>query len=121
MGLRTRGLQVRRLRHNEPDQCHGAGAVESLIHADVYRTGTLAEVVELALAELVEEGAIALIEWGELAAAALGDDALDVTLTVPDGGGASDRTLSISGRGRWAGRSDEVARGLAPVSEEATP
>jgi tRNA threonylcarbamoyladenosine biosynthesis protein TsaE len=102
-------------------QCHGAGAVETLIHADVYRTGTIGEVVELALAELVEEGAIALIEWGDLAAAALGHDALDITLTLPDSGALSQRTLSISGRGRWAGRSDEVARALAPISEEATP
>ena len=65
-------------------RCRDAGAVETLIHADVYRTGTIAEVVELALAELVEEGAIALIEWGDLAAAALGDDALEITFTLPD-------------------------------------
>jgi len=105
-------------------ECHGAGAVETLIHADVYRTGTIGEVVELALAELVEEGAIALIEWGDLAAAALGDDALDITLTLPDNAGDTDtlshRTLSISGRGRWAGRADEVARALAAISEQAT-
>jgi tRNA threonylcarbamoyladenosine biosynthesis protein TsaE len=125
-------------------ECHGAGAVETLIHADVYRTGTIGEVVELALAELVEEGAIALIEWGDLAAAALGDDALDITLTLPDSAGTdtagtdtagtdtagtdtsdtdslSYRTLTISGRGRWSERSDEVARALAPVAEEANP
>ena len=52
----------------------------TLIHADVYRTGGLGEVVELALAELVEERAIALVEWGELAAPALGDDALEILL-----------------------------------------
>ena len=97
-------------------RCHGAGAVETLIHADVYRTGTVGEVVELALAELVEEGAIALIEWGDLAAAALGDDALDVTLTLPDTGALTYRVIRISGRGRWTGRSDEVARALSPAS-----
>ena len=97
-------------------RCHGAGAVETLIHADVYRTGTVGEVIELALAELVEEGAIALIEWGDLAAHALGDDALDVTLTQPDSAALSHRSLSISGRGRWAGRSDEVARALSAAS-----
>jgi tRNA threonylcarbamoyladenosine biosynthesis protein TsaE len=102
-------------------ECPGAGPVETLIHADVYRTGTIGEVIELALAELVEEGAIALIEWGELAAAALGDDALDITLTLPEGAAPSHRTLSISGRGRWAGRSDEVARELAPTSAQAAP
>jgi tRNA threonylcarbamoyladenosine biosynthesis protein TsaE len=104
-------------------RCHGAagagagaGAVETLIHADVYRTGSAGEVVELALAELVEESAIALIEWGDLAAAALGDDALDVTLTLSDTGDLSHRTLSISGRGRWSGRADEVARALSSTS-----
>jgi tRNA threonylcarbamoyladenosine biosynthesis protein TsaE len=97
-------------------RCHGAGAVETLIHADVYRTGSAGEVVELALAELVEEGAIALIEWGDLAAAALGDDALDVTLTLSDTGDLSHRTLSIGGRGRWSGRSDEVAAALSSAS-----
>jgi tRNA threonylcarbamoyladenosine biosynthesis protein TsaE len=113
-------------------RCRDAGAVETLIHADVYRTGTIAEVVELALAELVEEGAIALIEWGDLAAAALGDDALDITLTLPDAApdaaddSADDaalarRTLTINGRGRWTGRADEVARALAPTSERAAP
>ena len=45
-----------------------------LIHADVYRTGSLDEVADLALAELVEEDAVALVEWGELAAPALGDE-----------------------------------------------
>jgi tRNA threonylcarbamoyladenosine biosynthesis protein TsaE len=101
-------------------RCHGAGAVETLIHADVYRTGSAGEVVELALAELVEEGAIALIEWGDLAAAALGDDALDVTLTLSDTADLSHRTLSISGRGRWSGRSDEVAAALSTATTTAT-
>jgi tRNA A37 threonylcarbamoyladenosine biosynthesis protein TsaE len=78
-------------------------------------------VVELALAELVEEGAIALIEWGDLAAAALGDDALDITLTLSDTADLSHRILSISGRGRWSGRSDEVARALSPASARVTP
>jgi tRNA threonylcarbamoyladenosine biosynthesis protein TsaE len=104
-------------------RCHGGagtGAVETLIHADVYRTGSAGEVVELALAELVEESAIALIEWGDLAAAALGDDALDVTLTLSDTGDLWHRTLSINGRGRWSGRSDEVARALSPGSARVT-
>ena len=77
--------------------------------------------VELALAELVEENAIALIEWGDLAAAALGDDALDITLTLSDTADLSHRTLRISGRGRWTGRSDEVARALSPASAREAP
>ena len=65
----------------------GAGSqgtgVRHLIHADVYRTGSLDEVVDLALAELVEESAVALVEWGDLAAPALGPSALEVTLAAP--------------------------------------
>ena len=61
-------------------RCGRASAVRQLIHADVYRTASLDEVVDLALAELVEEDAVALVEWGDLAAPALGESALEVTL-----------------------------------------
>ena len=63
-------------------RCGDDAVVETLIHADVYRTGTIGEVVELALAELVEERAIALVEWGDMAAPAFGEDALEVTLAL---------------------------------------
>jgi tRNA threonylcarbamoyladenosine biosynthesis protein TsaE len=106
----------------------GTGGVETLIHADVYRTGSVGEVAELALAELVEERAIALVEWGDLAAPALSDDALEVTLEWPESsdatsdaaddtsdapsGSAERRTIRIRGRGRWSERADDVARAL---------
>jgi tRNA threonylcarbamoyladenosine biosynthesis protein TsaE len=97
-------------------RCANEAPVDTLIHADVYRTGGLNEVVELGLAELVEESAVALIEWGELAAPALGEDALDVLLEVPAGDEADRRTMTISGRGRWSGRADDVADALRPYS-----
>ncbi len=92
-----------------------ASPIELLIHADVYRTGSLGEVVELALSELVEERAVALVEWGDMAAPALGDDVLEVTLAQPEAPSAptaEGRTISITGRGGWAARADEVARVL---------
>jgi tRNA threonylcarbamoyladenosine biosynthesis protein TsaE len=86
--------------------CGEGSPVGVLIHADVYRTGSLNEVVDLALAELVEEDAVALVEWGELAAPALGDSALEITLVAPDPVGHPDRrVLTLVGRGRWAERS----------------
>jgi tRNA threonylcarbamoyladenosine biosynthesis protein TsaE len=94
-------------------RCAESAPVATLIHADVYRTGGLGEVVELALAELVEERAIALVEWGELAAPALGDDALDVVLEVGNDLEPDARTISITGRGRWSGRAEEVGRALS--------
>jgi tRNA threonylcarbamoyladenosine biosynthesis protein TsaE len=98
-------------------RCGEHSPVGVLIHADVYRTGSLDEVADLALAELVEEDAVALVEWGELAAPALGESALEVTLVAPDPVGAPERrVLTLVGRGRWAGRSDEAAALLAPAS-----
>ena len=98
----------------------GVGApVETLIHADVYRTGSINEVVDLALAELVEDQAVAVVEWGELAAPALGDDALEVTLEAPpdpDAGPGEVRRITILGRGAWAARLDEVGAALGTAA-----
>jgi tRNA threonylcarbamoyladenosine biosynthesis protein TsaE len=108
-------------------RCGADSPVELLIHADVYRTGSLSEVVDLALAELVEERAVALIEWGDKAAPALGDDVVEVALAQPDAptepsfeptapteltAPTDRRTLTITGRGTWVGRADEVAEAL---------
>jgi tRNA threonylcarbamoyladenosine biosynthesis protein TsaE len=96
-------------------RCGPASAVTALIHADVYRTGSAAEVTDLALAELVEEDAVAVVEWGDLAAPALGESALEVTLVAPDPVAMPEaRTVSIVGRGRWSDRADEVAAVLVP-------
>jgi tRNA threonylcarbamoyladenosine biosynthesis protein TsaE len=96
-------------------RCGPDSPVATLIHADVYRTGSVAEVVDLGLAELVEEDAVAVIEWGELAAPALGDSALEVTLLAPDAVAAPEaRVVSVLGRGSWSGRADEIAALLEP-------
>jgi tRNA threonylcarbamoyladenosine biosynthesis protein TsaE len=90
-------------------RCGVDAPVSQLIHADVYRTGSIAEVADLALAELVEEDAVALVEWGDLAVPALGPSALEVTLVAPDARGApARREISLAGRGDWAGRAAEV-------------
>ena len=98
-------------------RCGPDSAVRTLIHADVYRTGSVAEVTDLALAELVEEDAVALIEWGDMAAPALGDSALEVTLVVPDAMTNPEvRSVAVVGRGRWSERAGEVAAVLEPVA-----
>jgi tRNA threonylcarbamoyladenosine biosynthesis protein TsaE len=97
-------------------RCGPDSQVRTLIHADVYRTSSVAEVADLALAELVEEDAVAVVEWGDMAAPALGESALEVTLAVPDA--AADpgaRRVSVVGRGRWSEQGGVVAAALAPV------
>ena len=97
-------------------RCGEGSPVRSLIHADVYRTESLAEVADLALAELVEEDAVALVEWGDRAALAFDESALVVTLDVPDPLAApTERAVAVNGRGRWTARADEVAAVLETV------
>jgi tRNA threonylcarbamoyladenosine biosynthesis protein TsaE len=86
-------------------RCGEDAAMGTLIHADVYRTESLTEVIDLALGELVEDDAVAVIEWGERAAPALGDSALVVSLS----GEGDTRTLRLEGRGDWLTRADVVA------------
>jgi len=78
----------------------GEGApVATVIHADVYRTGSVEEVIDLALAELVEESALV------------------VTLDAPDAFGAPERRdVTVALRGRWSGRSAAVAAALVPFA-----
>ncbi len=94
-------------------RCGPDAAVAQLIHVDVYRTASVAEVADLAVAELVEENAVALVEWGDLAIGVLGQSALEVTLVAPDASGApTRRELSIAGRGNWERRAAEVDAAL---------
>ncbi len=91
-------------------RCGADSPVGALIHADVYRTDSLDEITDLALAELVEEDAVALVEWGDRAASALGESALEITLTVPDPAGTPQRRLlTLVGRGRWADQAGAAA------------
>jgi tRNA threonylcarbamoyladenosine biosynthesis protein TsaE len=79
--------------------CRGKGGIRQLLHADVFRLGSLDEVIDLGLPELVEDGGVALVEWGDAAAPALGEDALWVTLTPIERSGAF-------GRDRFSDRAD---------------
>jgi tRNA threonylcarbamoyladenosine biosynthesis protein TsaE len=98
-------------------RCTAGRGIETLFHADVYRTGSIGEVADLALAELVEERAVALVEWGDLAAPALGADVLEVTFAVVDTEDSREslerRVISVEGRGRWSRRAGDVAGALS--------
>ena len=88
-------------------RCHNARGIETLHHADLYRVGSIDEVLDLALGELVEEQSVAVIEWGEIAAPIFGVDVLTVTIEVISdearrigvgGALAADRAAAIA---RW--------------------
>jgi len=70
-----------------------------LIHADVYRLGSLAEFEDLELVEDGRDGAV-LIEWGDTIQASLPDDHLVVHFEILE----DERTVSFDPRGSWIGR-----------------
>jgi len=93
------------------------GREMQLLHADVYRLDTLAEVADLALAEMVEDGAVLLVEWGDAAAPALGDETL--TVAIVPGAGDEERTVAVTGRGaRWSEVRPAVVAALEPWSPQ---
>ncbi len=56
-----------------------------IAHADAYRLGSEAELLDLGLRALRGEGALLVVEWGEPYVAALGGDALVVELAFVGG------------------------------------
>ena len=85
-----------------------------LIHVDVYRLDTLADIIALGLPEMLEDGAVAVIEWGEKAAPALGSEHLDIRFALTDLDG--ERRLDIGPSGsRWLSRWEDLAAAVAGV------
>lgn len=67
-----------------PHQCRNDRGIATLLHADVYRVESLAEVLDLALGELVEEAAVALVEWGDLASSLFGREVLTIQFEIDE-------------------------------------
>jgi len=77
-----------------------------LVHADLYRVGSSAEVEDLDLLDAAADGVL-VVEWGEAAARCFPDDHLLVRLEVDEEGA---RTITLHRRGSWQGRPlEEVA------------
>lgn len=72
-----------------------------IVHADLYRVGDIAELVELGW-EDAAENAIVLVEWAEKAGELLAEDRLDVRFDIPPSG--EGRQLVLTGHGRLAQR-----------------
>lgn len=77
-----------------------------LIHADVYRLGSVAEFEDLELEESASDGVL-VIEWGEAVAQAVTEDRLDIDISME---GETGRTFRLIPRGSWSSRPlEEVA------------
>ena len=89
----------------------------TLLHADVYRLDTMAEVLDLGLGQLVDDGGrVLVVEWGERASAALPGDRLEVAIDL--GEEDDDRTFRFTLVGSsWADRCRELAVAIAAVRD----
>jgi tRNA threonylcarbamoyl adenosine modification protein YjeE len=74
-----------------------------VVHADLYRVKTLAELSELGWEEAAE-GAAVMVEWPERAAAFIKADRLDISLSVSADHPPDARQVRLTGFGDWAER-----------------
>jgi tRNA threonylcarbamoyladenosine biosynthesis protein TsaE len=82
-----------------------------VLHADLYRLNSMAEVADLGLREQVDLGAVALVEWGDVAVDVIGDS-LTIELTHDeDDDDARDIVISVEGHG-WDTRWDKLRDSL---------
>lgn len=75
-----------------------------LVHADVYRLGSLAEFDDLELADDALDGVL-LVEWGGTIAESIGGDHLTVSIDI---GSDAERVFTFTPCGGWVGRSLEM-------------
>ena len=74
-----------------------------LVHADLYRVNTLAELAELGWEE-ASEGAAVLVEWPDRAGALIQADRLEIALMMANNLGSGSRQIRLTGLGAWAER-----------------
>jgi tRNA threonylcarbamoyladenosine biosynthesis protein TsaE len=82
-----------------------------VLHADLYRLNSMAEVADLGLREQVDLGAVALVEWGDVAADVIGDSLTIELSHDEDDDDARDIVISVEGHG-WDTRWDKLRDSL---------
>jgi len=87
--------------------CRRYEGLIGVVHADLYRLGSSAEVDDLDLVEAAADGVL-VVEWGEAAAGCFPEDHLLVRLEADDTGA---RSVTLVGRGSWRERPLEEVTG----------
>lgn len=75
----------------------------NVVHSDLYRVTTVAELSELGWDEAGDNAAV-IVEWPDRAGSLLQSDRLDVALNLAPGLGPSHRVVRLTGYGAWAAR-----------------
>ena len=80
----------------------------TLVHADLYRVGSAAELAEIGFDDL-PDGAVVVMEWPDRAAGALPADRLDIAFTLAPGAAPGVRQIRYTGYGTFAARAERIA------------
>jgi len=79
----------------------------TVVHSDLYRVNTVAELSELGWDEAGDNAAV-IVEWPDRAGSLLQSDRLDVALNLAPGLGPSHRVVRLTGYGAWAARLNQL-------------
>ena len=80
----------------------------TLVHADLYRLSSPAELAELGLEDLSPD-TVELVEWPDRADGLLPPDRLDIAFTLSPQQGPTFRNVRITGNGSFAPRAQRIA------------
>ncbi len=70
-----------------------------LVHVDLYRLETAAELESAGLLDVLDEGCILAVEWADRIPSALPADRLEIELSLLPAGGEEERSISVSAHG----------------------
>lgn len=90
---------------------HDSGRIR-LLHADLHRLSSTAEVADLGLRESADMGAVVLVEWGDMVAEMLGGHLVVMLETDDDDVDERVITVSVEGHG-WDQRWERLRSALA--------
>ncbi len=86
----------------------------AIVHADLYRVKTLAELAELGWDEAAVD-AVLLVEWPERAGTLIQADRLDLALSIASDLGPGHRRVRLTGFGAWAPRLERLRAARALI------
>lgn len=70
-----------------------------LVHVDLYRLETAAELEAAGLLDVLDERCILAVEWADRIPSALPSDRLEIELSLPSAGGEAERSIAVSAHG----------------------
>lgn len=82
-----------------------------VVHADAWRLDRVGDLLDLG-DELLDDDVVTVVEWGDAVAEVLPTDRIEVDLVVDGDHADAPRQVTVTGRGAWAQRLDDLADAL---------